>query len=248
MKIKKLNPDKIRNPEIFEYYKGNNIQKDEIFLDEYYEVDLDEKKILFSIYIPDKNENIKKEKFINSFICIRDNYLKLGRDILLDKNFWYSLFLDKLIEDLKKEYPSSLNSEKEFRNIILKKFDWENYVYKLILGAEYIQERIPNKEKHLKYFDLITQNLDLYNYILKSEIFKNSHFLIKMLDTINETKTSNILKKKINLGNGNDERIGRKVISEFVKSYPVVFVHTLDNNEFKNYFKKYLDYYNKLSK
>lgn len=107
---------------------------------------------------------------------------------------------------------------------------------------------IPDKEDHIRYFDLITENLDVYNYILKSEIFKNSNFLIKFLDTIVETESSEILKKKIDLSNDKDERVGRRVINEFAKSYPAVFVHALDKEEFKNYFLKYLDHYSKFIK
>lgn len=248
MKIRKLNPDIIRRSQVFEYYIGNYKNEDEIFLEEFYEVELSQENLFFPIYIPDKNEETRKSKYHQAFLCMRDNYLKLGREILLDRNFWYSLFLDKLRDKLVLEYPTSLDSEKDFRNIILKKFDWENYVYKLIFGAEYIQEKISDKDDHIRYFELITENLDVYNYILKSEIFKNSDFLIKFLDTIVETNSSEILKKKIDLSNNKDERIGRRVINEFVKSYPAVFVHALDKEEFKNYFLKYLDHYSKFVK
>ncbi|MGL5125692.1 MAG: hypothetical protein ACRC6U_06850 [Fusobacteriaceae bacterium] len=248
MKIRKLNPDIIKKTDIFEYYIGNYKNEEAIFLNEYYEVDLSKENLFFPIYIRDNNEVTRKEKYIPAFLSMRDNYLKLGRDILLDRNFWYSLFLDKLKDRLIEEYPNSLNSEKEFRNIILKDFNWENYVYKFIFGAEYIQEMISNKEDHIIYFKLITENLDIYNYILKSKIFKNSNFLIKFLDVIVETNSSEILKKKIDLSNNKDERVGRRVISEFVKIYPAVFVHVLDKEDFKNYFIKYLSHYSKFIK
>lgn len=245
MKIRKLNPEIIKSSQVFEYYIGTYKDEDKIFLEEFYDVELSQENLFFPIYIPDKNGEIRKAKYHEAFLVMRENYLKLGRDILLDRNFWYSLFLDKLRDRLHKEYPTALHTEKEFRNIILKQFDWENYVYKLIFGAEYIQEVVPNKEDHIKYFELITENLDIYNYILKSEIFKNGNFLIKFLDTIVETDSSEILKKKIDLSNGKDERVGRRVINEFVKSYPVVFVHALDKEEFKNYFIKYLSHYSR---
>ncbi|MGL5796852.1 MAG: hypothetical protein ACRCYT_01480 [Cetobacterium sp.] len=242
MKIRKLNPNTIKKLEIFEYYIGNYKNEDTIFLDEYYEVELSEENLFFPIYIPDKDQESRKIKYRKAFLFVRDNYLKLGRDILLDRNFWYSLFLDKLKNKLIQEYSISLNSEKDFRNVILKKFDWENYVYKIIFGAEYINDRL-DKDDQIKYFDLISENLDVYNYILKSEIFKNGDFLIKFLNAIVETNSSEVLKKKIDLSNGKDERVGRRIINEFTKSYPVVFVHALDEEEFLNYFKKYLQYY-----
>lgn len=115
----------------FEAYKN----EDEIFLEEFYEVELSQENLFFPIYISDKNEEARKAKYRQASLCMRDNYLKLGREILLDRNFWYSLFLDKLKDRLISEYRISLDSEKDFRNIVLKKFDWENYVYKLIFGA-----------------------------------------------------------------------------------------------------------------
>jgi hypothetical protein len=244
MKIRKLNPEIIRKPEIFEYYIGNYDDVENIFLDEYYDVELSPENLFFPIYVPPA----KKEQYFQALTTMRDNYLKLGRDILLDANFWYSLFLNKLKDQLKKEYPSTLESEKDFRNIILKPFNWENYVYKFIFGAEYIQEMIPDVEEQNKYFNLLADNVDVYNYILKSKIFKNSEFLIKFLKTILKTNSSDILKKKIDLSNGKDERMGRKIIYEFAKNYPTVFVHALDENEFEDYFKKCLNYYSELAK
>jgi len=249
MKIRKINPEKLNSHKIFDYYKSNNEKiESSIFLDEYYEV---ENAPFFPIYLAERDENIRKDKFLLAFEIMRDSYLELGLDLILDKYFWYSLFLTELKEKIKEEYPKSLETEKNFRNIVFKKFDWESYVYKIVLGSKYILEEVENLSEHEKYFELIVKNLDIYNYILKSEIFRNGSFLKKVLDVIDKKKCSEIIKSKVkdevkkrfNIDLKNDERVGRRVISEFSKSYPVVFVHALEYNEFEEYFIKYLNMY-----
>ena len=94
-------------------------------------------------------------------------------------------------------------------------------------------------------------NLDLYNYILKSEIFRNEKFLINILEIIDEDdRLSPVLKAKIKdrPDLGKDERYGRRVIFEFNKSYPIIMSPTMEKDELKELFMKYLGYYYDLSK
>lgn len=249
MKIKKINPKMINSPKVFQYFLNEqNVSEDEIFLDKFYEID---EAPFFPIYIANKNNQIKTDNFIKAFKIMRDNYIKLGRKFFLDKFFWYSLFLTKLKADIKKEYPECTKDESKFKNIVLKKFDWENYIFKIAIGAEYISDSVSNINDHEKYFKLIAENLDIYNYILKSQIFRNKLFLIKILDIIEKNNLSNIVKAKLNnnvkvkhnIDIKKDERIGRRILMEFSKIYPVVFIHLLDVEELENYFLKYLKLY-----
>ena len=87
--------------------------------------------------------------------------------------------------------------------------------------------------------------MDMFNYIIKYDIFRNGIFLINIMDIIEETKTSKILKSKIKNRSdlGNDERYGRRVIYEFNKSYPIILSPMLEKEQLKEYFLKYLSYY-----
>ena len=148
-------------------------------------------------------------------------------------------------------YPQISESIDKFQNVVLKKFDWENYVYKCIMAAEYITDATDDKTEQDRYFDIILNNLDLYNYILKSEIFRNGKFLINVLDIIDEDeRLSPILKAKIKERPdvGKDERYGRRVIFELNKSYPIIMSPTMEKDELKELFMKYLGYYYDLSK
>ena len=45
---------------------------------------------------------------------------------------------------------------------------------------------------------------------------------------------------------GKDERVGRRVIYEFNKSYPIIMSPMMDKDEFKEVFLEYLSYYYEL--
>src|SRR5699024_12681266 len=100
---------------------------------------------------------------------------------------------------------------------------WENYIYKVILGAQYIVDHVQNENERNRYFELIIENLDIFNYIIKYEIFRNETFLINILDIIDELNLSKILKKKIKGREdlGDDERYIRSVIYDINISLPV---------------------------
>ena len=172
-------------------------------------------------------------------------YLKTDRDIHFDELFWHSLLCVYKREYLLETYPEIKEGINKFRNIVIKKFDWENYIYKCLLGAQYINDNVEDEEQRNRYYDLIIENLDLYNYIIKYEIFRNDRFLINLLDVTDELGLSKVLKAKIKGRDdlGKDERVGRRVIYEFNKSYPIVMSPMMDKDEFKEVFLEYLSYY-----
>jgi len=96
-----------------------------------------------------------------------------------------------------------------------------------------------------RYYELIVNNLDVYNYIIKYAIFRNDKFLINVLDIISENNLSEILKANIKDRDdlGADERYGRRVVFEMNKSYPVVMVPTLNKEELENIFLENLGKY-----
>ena len=62
----------------------------------------------------------------------------------------------------------------------------------------------------------------MFNYIIKYEIFRNGQFLINIMDVIEETGLSSVLKAKIKNRPdlGKDERYGRRVLFEMNKGSP----------------------------
>ncbi|MFC4559734.1 hypothetical protein ACFO3D_16225 [Virgibacillus kekensis] len=203
----------------------------------------------FPIYMGKGSEEEKKQDFLEAFQVISHSYLNTDRDLLLDETFWHSLLLTHKREYILQNYPDIRSEKSKFYNIVLKKFDWENYIYKTILGAQYINDNIRGEDERKRFYKLIIENLDLYNYIIKYEIFRNDKFLVNILSIIDELQLSKVMKTKIKGREdlGDDERVGRRVIFEFNKSYPVVMSPMLDKEELKRLFVEYLSYYYDIS-
>lgn len=242
MEIRLLKEDYIRSKKIYRDFLENNIEMNEDnFSDDIVIIDDIPD---FPIYMNVKEEE-RLDLFMKAFKTLADSYLKLDRGYHFNGVFWHSLLCTKKRDMLIKMYPKIIESEKDFRNIVLKKFDWENYIYKSILGAQYITDNIKEKYEQERYFELIVNNLDLYNYIIKYEIFRNDKFLLNVLDIVDYNNLSENLKVKIKGREdlGDDERVGRRVIFELNKSYPVVLSPMLEKEELESYFIENLKKY-----
>ncbi len=138
---------------------------------------------------------------------------------------------------------------KDFHNIVVKKFDWENYIYKCVLGAQYVKDNTDCDDDRDRYYDLIVENLDVYNYMIKYEVFRNDKFIINVLDIIDDRGLAKVLKAKIKdrPDLGKDERYGRRVLFEFNKAYPIVMSPMLEKDELEELFMEYLGHYYDLS-
>ena len=98
---------------------------------------------------------------------------------------------------------------------------------------------------------LLCINFDDSSYMeLHEKLFSLIHpgnFVKNILDIIDETGLSKLLKSKIKDSSrtdlGKDERYGRRVMFEFNKSYPVVLSPMLHKEELKKYVFKFLSYY-----
>lgn len=204
----------------------------------------------FPIYLGKKRDLEKRQDFLEIVRNLEKDFLTLDRKYSLDERFWHSYLCLYKRDYLLEKYPEIQESEKSFRNIILKKFDWENYLYKGMLAAQYVNDIIKDKDKHEDYYGLILDNLDIFNYVIKYEIFRNAEFLIHFLEIIRDTYVdgiplSKILKAKIKGRDdlGKDERYGRRVIYEFNKSYPMVLAPMLDKTQLKKYVLNFLRIY-----
>ncbi|WKK69970.1 hypothetical protein [Brochothrix thermosphacta] len=207
-----------------------------------------------SVHIPsDTNFPIYFAKAHNSFEdfkeaiqVLKKSYIDTDRDIHLSRRFWHSFLTLYKRAYIIEKYPEVLESKKNFTNIVLKKFDWENYIYKCVLAAEYIKDRgFDSEAEEVKFMKVIYSNFDLYNYIIKYNVFRNGNFIINFLTAIDEEGLSDKLKKKIKNRSdlGKDERYGRRVIFEMNKNYPIIMAPFLDKVELKKEIHKFLKMY-----
>ncbi|MEX3746551.1 hypothetical protein [Lysinibacillus xylanilyticus] len=242
MKIRLLKEGYKKDELLYTAFKNGEVIDDLFFSEE--TVDIEEAPD-FPIYMGKGSEIQKKADFLAAFQAIANSYVNLDRDIHFNERFWHSLLITKKREYIVEHYPQVLESYREFGNIVIKSFDWENYIYKCILAVEYIEdatELIFSKER---YYELIVDNLDIYNYIIKYSIFRNGEFLVKILTVIHNLGISEILKGKITdrPDLGKDERYGRRVIFELNKAYPVLMSPLLDIEALQEEFLKALSNY-----
>lgn len=247
MEIRLLNKDCLKKEEFYkDFLEDKIVEKDEYFSDKVVHI---KEAPDFPIYMGKASEEEKVELFKQAFEIMANCYLDTDRDIHMNEMFWYSLLCVYKRDFLLREYPQIGESMKDFQNIVVKKFDWENYIYKCVLGAQYVKDNTDCDEDRDRYYDLIVENLDVYNYIIKYEIFRNDKFLINVMDIIDDRGLAKVLKAKIK-GRpdlGKDERYGRRVLFEFNKAYPVVMSPMLGKDELEELFMEYLGYYYDLS-
>lgn len=247
MEIRLLKKDYIKKEEFYKDFLDDKIiEHDEYFSDEVVHV---KEAPDFPIYMGKGSEEEKVILFKNAFEVMANCYLDTDRDIHMNEMFWYSLLCVHKRDFLLREYPQIGESIKDFHNIVVKKFDWENYIYKCVLGAQYVKDNTNCDDDRDRYYDLIVENLDVYNYMIKYEVFRNDKFIINVLDIIDDRGLAKVLKAKIKdrPDLGKDERYGRRVLFEFNKAYPIVMSPVLEKDELEELFMEYLGYYYDLS-
>ena len=248
MEIKLLKKDFLKKEEFYKDFLDDKIvEKDEYFSDEVVHIS---NAPDFPIYMGKGSEEEKAKLFMEAFEVMSNFYLNTDRDIHMNERFWYTLLCVYKRDFILKMYPQVGESIKDFHNIVLKKFDWENYIYKCILAAQYVKDNTDNEEDKKKYYNLIVENLDVFNYMIKYEVFRNDKFIMNVLDIINDRGLAKVLKAKIKdrPDLGKDERYGRRVLFEFNKAYPIVMSPMLEKEELEELFMEYLGYYYDLSK
>lgn len=241
MKIRLLKEGYKKDELLYTAFKNGDVLED-LFSEEIVEI---EEAPDFSIYMGKGSEVQKKADFLAAFQTIANSYVGLDRDIHFDERFWHSLLITKKRDYIITNYPQVLDNYREFSNIVIKSFDWENYIYKCILAVEYIEDATDLPLTKEQYYELIVDNLDIFNYIIKYSIFRNGDFLLKILTVIHNLGISELLKGKITdrPDLGKDERYGRRVIFELNKSYPVLMSPLLNIEDLQEEFLKALGNY-----
>lgn len=187
------------------------------------------------IYMGRGSEKEKVSGFNEAIKTIMDYYIHTNRDIHMSGRFWHSLMMTKR-DYLLELYGERIQTFKAFINIILKPFDWECYIYKCVLAAEYIYDAHLDTQEAIDYhIHLIISNIDMYNYILKDPLFRNSHFILNYFKAIDELGITHLMKSKIKDRDdlGKDERYGRRVFQELNNNYPVIMAPFLQVDELK---------------
>lgn len=235
MKIKLLKEGYKKDELLYTAFKNGEVINDLFFSEETVEV---EEAPDFPIYMGKGSEIQKKVDFLAAFQAIANSYVNLDRDIHFNERFWHSILITKKRDYIIEQYPQVLESYREFGNIVIKGFDWENYIYKCILAVEYIEDATELTLSRNQYYELIVDNLDIFNYIIKYSIFRNGDFLVKILTVIHNLEISELLKAKITDRPvlGKDERYGRRVIFELNKAYPILMSPLLDIEAFQEEF------------
>lgn len=240
MEVKLLLPGYKDN---FEFYKAfiNDDLKDNLKFISNSSVEVEGEIPDFPIYFPRESLSV----FLEATYVMANSYLKNNADIFEDELFWHSLLCLYKRDYIIKHFPSVKKDYSQFKRIVIKSFNWENYIYKAMIAAKYVTEYTSNSIEQKRYFQLIYNNLDVFNYIIKYSIFRNKDFLIKVLDIIDEENISERLKKGIldYKIKGKDKRVGREVIYELNKSYPILLSPMLNKEELKKYFLKFLNDY-----
>lgn len=198
----------------------------------------------FPIYLAGKYSGF--ERFQEAVEVLQADYIQTDREIHLSQRFWHSLLVLYKRDYIISEHPEVLIDRKKFDNIVLKQFDWENYIYKCILAAEYIYDQnYDTLEEEISFMRSVYNNLDIYNYLIKYSIFRNSNFIINFLTSVEEEELGSIMKKKIKGRSdlGKDERYGRRVVFELNKNYPIIMAPFLEKEELKEEIKSALALY-----
>lgn len=242
MEIRLLKEGYKKDELLYTAFKNGEVIDDLFFSEETVEI---EDAPNLPIYMGKGSEVQKKADFLEAFKTIAHSYVHLDRDIHFNERFWHSLIITKKRDYIIGKYPQVLDSYREFGNIVIKTFDWENYIYKCILAVEYIEDATELVLSKEQYYELIVDNLDIFNYIIKYSIFRNGEFLVKILTVIHNLGISDILKAKITDRPelGKDERYGRRVIFELNKAYPVLMSPLLDIESLEEEFLKALSNY-----
>lgn len=249
MEVRLLDKQEYKNnKEFYKDFLDDNIKNNE----EYFSnevIELDEAPD-FPIYM---GVSVNKEdvyRYYNvAFRVLGDHYIKLDKNIYFDETFWHSLFTVYKRDYLLSKYPEIKNGYNTFKRIVLKNFDWENYIYKCLMVVSLAETNFNNNLDKNNFYKLIIDNLDLFNYTIKLAIFRNTNFLENIFSIIGELNLSNLLKSKILSREdlNKDIRYGREMLLYFNRNYPVIMYPTMTKEELKVEVLKFLDKFKEIS-
>jgi hypothetical protein len=228
MKINLFHKDYSKIESLYSDFLSGSIMDNPIY-SSFDEVEIDE-IIPFEIYFGGSVEN-KRAGFLASLYVVKNYFEKVEKEYLYDQRFWNTIFLKYCTQYYLDKYPElKENKEMFYKRVFHKKFDWENYVYKLVIAVDFIENNVDFEHLKEKYYSMVYENLDVFNYIIKYSIFRSGDFLVKIFRIIENNDLSSELKGKLRHLSG-DQRLGRMIIFELNKIYPVIMSPLMTNDE-----------------
>lgn len=243
MEIRKLK--NLDNKSLLDYFKNTNRDdKDNFFDGEQY---LIKDFQFFDPYIGSLSNDESSQKisylFSNVSRLIETNDIPMS--YLEDPMFWKSVFITEYRDELLSIYPKLNKEETVFNNVIGKRWGWENYIFKAIIVHKFTPTALNYFKTREEFYRVVSENLDVFNYLIKGPIFRNGDFITKILKIITDKDLSKLSKKKIinRPDLGLDERFGRRAIYEMNKKYPILLVHKFDINQLSDLYIKSINKY-----
>ena len=146
MEIRLLNEGYKNNENFYTSFLNNELISDKYVSDEKVIID---RIVEFPIYVAKDKESAKNENFRELIEKISDNFINIDRSIYLSEIFWHSYICLYMREYVLNKYPKINISFSSFKNIVIKKFDWENYIYKAVLISQYLEDYAYESTQHL---------------------------------------------------------------------------------------------------
>lgn len=199
----------------------------------------------FITYGGNKNKkNNNKEVFKNLVKIFINNFVDLTQEIYMSPNFWKSYLVSKLRMSIIRNHPQINESFNAFKLIVLREFNWENYLYKAAIYGNILVDRVADESLRDEYIDIIYDNSDTFNYILKKKAFRNDNFIFNMICLLYENKEYDLggfLKKSFSYKDSRDIRVNRIILEEMNAAYPTILFPILDYEDFKSIFFQYIN-------
>lgn len=218
MQIKLLKPGYKSSKELYNCFLDGSI-KDEFFTENSIELNECPDFPIYMAWSKDKVSDFKEAVDI-----ISKYYITSSKSHHFDEVFWHSLFITKS-EYILDKYPEIKEDFNNFRNIVIKNFDWESYVFKSVFLAELLDENVEDGDE-IDIVKFAVDNGDLFNYLLKYKIFVNKQFFIRIFSVIKKNNLEKLFKSKMN--KKGDFRVLRGVFGELNNRYPVIMSPLMD--------------------
>jgi hypothetical protein len=235
MRIKKIDKRFFDSKELRDIYvSGSLMDHYELLLDDHYDTGDYEIKY-FNPYAGNVKSPSIDQIWMNLISAVEECMENVPARLYEDGSFWFSLFLTRFQLELLEDYPQLKSSSKPLKNILLKQFNWENYIYKAVVIVKLKRaalKRFGNDE----IVNLILDDLDLFNYLIKSPLFRNLDFILNIFELTRRSSFPVKLKSQIKSEKykQKDKRFGRRIVYELNKVYPVLFVQKFEIDELGN--------------
>ena len=232
MQIRKVNKSYFKSKELRDHFvSGTLMNFDDCLLNDYYDTGTFEIEY-FNPYAGNTKSPNNDQIWNNLIASVGEIMEGIPANLYEDGNFWFSLFLTRFQLELMNDYPQLKKSSDQLKNILLKDFNWENYIYKavVIVKLKHVAiERFGNTD----VVDLILDDLDLFNYLIKSPLFRNLDFILNIFELTRRDAFPVRLKSQIKSEKykQKDKRFGRRIVYELNKTYPVLFVQKFEMEE-----------------